>query len=143
MTIDPIELALRGYASVIHFGPTGILWQASFVCMVLCLGWEGLMLRRQREREVRLALLSMQAVQRVERLLPWYHNAVESVLTNIDRRVGEHPALIAMAKNISKEVKLKAERDFCVLDSGRPESFGLLQMQLMAVLGTKQQSTTG
>jgi hypothetical protein len=42
--------------------------------------------------------------------------------------------LEAVAKQIPGDIKMKAERDFCALDSSQPEVVAMLQMQMIGLL---------
>lgn len=140
--IDPLAWLIDWYFGLFRAsGLGGVIVQVSVLCMMGSLCLRGLMMARDRHRERQVAQVGFLVARRVQKLLPMYDAALEEYVTFIDERVGSHPALVSLANAIDREVKCKAERDFCALDVGRPESVAILHLQLAHLINTKETTT--
>lgn len=128
--MDPIKFVLDWYFSL----PVGILPQIMLVCMILCLSRTNFMNALQRDREKKIARVSLDLVNRIESLLPVYEDTIRDYGVWVDKKIGQNPGLIALAQQIPDSFKTKSERDFCLKDADRLEAITLLQMQTIRLV---------
>lgn len=132
---DPLAEIMQWYFGLFHFGGFGgVVVQISIVCMILAITRRSVMMAIIRAREKNVARFGMAVVGEVNALLPEYEKTLNEYVAMVDEKVGHHPSLVAMAQSIDRDVKVKAERDFCALDVGRPETVAILSLQLAQML---------
>jgi hypothetical protein len=137
---DPIELVCAFLVSIVFNGDgETILVRMSILAMVICaIVFPNLMSRVRRAREKKIALQSRTLIRRIESLIPIYKETAERFVNMVEQRVVGNPGIVAMARQIPQEMKVKAERDFCLQDSSRPETIAVLQMEWTRLLNKQQ-----
>ena len=124
--MDPIAAVIRWYLGLFGTHDIGAaIFQIGILAMIGCACLPGMMRARQRYRERQAARMSRVVIARIRALLPEYRAAARAWCARVEKTVAP---LAVVAEQIPGDVKMKAERDFCVLDSSQPEAVAMLQM---------------
>jgi hypothetical protein len=138
--IDPIAAGLRWYFGLfsIHT-PGALIVQFGLITMLVCTFIPNMMRARQRARERQVARLAINAIDRIRDLIPEYRATSLLWCRRVELAVDP---LWKVSQQIPDDVKIKAERDFCMLDANRPEAVALLQMQVNGLLHKQNENST-
>lgn len=132
MTLDFLTPLFRLYFDLLGGGhPGAVLLNLMVIFMIACLFLPGMLGAARRVRERKIGQQSRTLIRRIRLLIPIYRETVNEFLDMIERR---DERLAKIAAQIPPEMKVKAERDFCLGDSGRTDAIALLQMERARLL---------
>ncbi len=126
---DPIKAVLDWYFCLFSGTGSMVFFQVMVLCMLVCIFCPNLMNAKQRQREHQVTHISLDLIQRIESLWPIFEDETMLYLESLRKKIGQNPGIIAIANKIPREVKTKAERDFCIHDAEKLEAVTMLQAQ--------------
>ena len=137
--MDPLQQLLGALWSTPIIFPTQFahiapIINTMFVLMVWSLFRPNLAGSEDQREEKKMTKVYGSLIERIDELIPLYASTNQDYIKARFGDLTKNKNVVQLVCPISKRIKLRAEKDFCLHDADRPNDLMALQMQLQSLL---------